>query len=332
MTNNMEQMAHSPRVFPVVLAGFTAFLDLFITQPLLPMLATLFHATRFAVSLTIAAPTVAVALAAPLAGRLGDRFGRRRIIVWATFGLAATTGLAATSTTLAQLIAWRFLQGLFTPGVFAVTVAYVHDQWPPGKAGSATSAYVSGTILGGLSGRIASGVISSALGWRAAFLIVAAVNFLAWTALWLWLPADRPVRASGGALQPVRDRWLHLTHPDLLATYIVGFGVLFSIVATFTYVTFHLAAPPYELSTAALGYLFNVYLAGANTGRTISSLNPTNGAVAWTRLGCLLSSFTLPVDDSAPCIAGDRVRAHGPRRNATQASISRSVPCPNPRR
>src|SRR5206468_3134272 len=101
----------------------------------------------------------------------------------------------------------------------------------------------------------------SAIGWRAAFGVLAVVNILAWAGLWLWLPSDRRHHAS--AAPPIRGRWSQLAHPDLLATYAVGFCVLFSIVATFTYVTFHLAAPPYELSTAALGYLFTVYLAGA---------------------------------------------------------------------
>jgi len=49
----------------------------------------------------------------------------------------------------------------------------------------------------------------------------------------------------------------------LLGTYAAGFCVLFTQIAMFTYVTFHLAAPPFLLSTAALGWLFAVYLAGA---------------------------------------------------------------------
>lgn len=49
----------------------------------------------------------------------------------------------------------------------------------------------------------------------------------------------------------------------LIATCGVGFSVLFTQVAMFTYVTFHLAAPPYRLSTVALGWLFVVYLVGA---------------------------------------------------------------------
>ena len=67
--------------FPVVLAGVAAFLDLYSTQPLLPLLARTFHASTFTVGLTVTAPTVAVAISAPFIGRLADRLGLRRVIV-----------------------------------------------------------------------------------------------------------------------------------------------------------------------------------------------------------------------------------------------------------
>ncbi len=54
----------------------------------------------------------------------------------------------------------------------------------------------------------------------------------------------------------------HLRNPQLLATFAVGFNVLFTLVATFTYITFYLAAPPFGLSSAQLSALFMVYLVG----------------------------------------------------------------------
>ena len=54
----------------------------------------------------------------------------------------------------------------------------------------------------------------------------------------------------------------HLRNPQLLATYAVGFGVLFNFIATFTYVSFHLAAPPYNFSSTLLGAMFVTYLVG----------------------------------------------------------------------
>ena len=86
-----------PRHFPIVLAGFTAFLDLYATQPLLPLLTRVFAASHVAVSLTITASTMAVALGAPLVGRLADIIGRKRVIVGSALALALATA-ARTST------------------------------------------------------------------------------------------------------------------------------------------------------------------------------------------------------------------------------------------
>jgi len=55
----------------------------------------------------------------------------------------------------------------------------------------------------------------------------------------------------------------YLANPDLWAIFAVGFCILFSLVGTFTYVTFHLAAAPYSLGTSTLGSIFFVYLIGA---------------------------------------------------------------------
>src|SRR3989442_3944359 len=108
---------------PVVLAGSAAFLNLYATQPLMPLLARTFRASTFQAGLTITAPTIAVAISAPVIGRLADQVGLRRVIVGSSFLLAIATALAATATTLQQLIVWRFVQGVMTPGIFTGTVA-----------------------------------------------------------------------------------------------------------------------------------------------------------------------------------------------------------------
>jgi predicted MFS family arabinose efflux permease len=55
----------------------------------------------------------------------------------------------------------------------------------------------------------------------------------------------------------------HLRDPRLIVTYAIGFGVLFNFIATFTYVNFHLAAPPYLFPPTLLGALFFTYLASS---------------------------------------------------------------------
>ena len=58
----------------------------------------------------------------------------------------------------------------------------------------------------------------------------------------------------------------HFRNGQLLATYAVGFGVLFNFICTFTFVSFHLAAAPYNLSASWLGAIFVVYIVGSVLG------------------------------------------------------------------
>ena len=262
---NLPPSERPAPTLPIALAGFAAFLDLYATQPLLPLLARTFHASNLAVSLTVTAPTVAVALAAPIVGRLADRFGLRRMILGSAFALTVATALAASSATLHQLIFWRFVQGLVTPGVFASAIAYIHEEWPAARVARGTSAYVSGTVLGGFSGRAVAGLVAADVNWPAAFVALAVLTAVVAFVLLAWLPRERSVTTV--AHQTRLGQWgsiaRHFHNRQLVTTYAIGFCLLFTQVAMFTYVTFHLAAPPYLLSTAALGWLFIVYLIGA---------------------------------------------------------------------
>lgn len=296
-----------------MLAGFTAFLVIYATQPLLPLFMEVFHASQFAVSLTVTAATLAVALAAPGAGRLADRIGRKRVIVGAAVGLTVATALAAGASSLGGLIFWRLIQGLFTPGVFAVTVAYIHDEWPPTLTGRATAAYVSGTVIGGFAGRVMSGAVADRFGWRAAFVALAVVSLALAASLAAWLPKD--TRPHGRSVRPPLSAVLqHLRNRQLRATFAIGACVLFTLVAMFTYATFLLAAPPFSLSTSALGSLFTVYLAGAAitpvAGRWIDVFGPRSALAASVGLGIVGAALTL-VPSVAAVIAGLAMCASG---------------------
>jgi predicted MFS family arabinose efflux permease len=250
------------RTAAVVLAGYCAFLQLYATQPLLPLLKQLFHATELAVSLTVTVPTLGVALSAPLVGMLADRLGRRPVIIWSAFLLSLTALATATSTTLSQLIFWRFWQGVFTPGVFSVTVAYIHDEWRGEGTGRTVAAYISGTVSGGFSCRMLSGLVAAHAPWQESFVVLGSLNLLLSVAIWMWLPPETAPHQHDPETRVWAAVGAHLRNRQLLAAYLVGFCVLFSLVAEFTYITFHLAEAPYTLLPAALGSIFFVYLVG----------------------------------------------------------------------
>jgi len=288
----------------VVLAGFCAFLDLYAPQPMLPMLAQVFGTTVAGASLLVSVSTLAVALAAPFVGVVADRYGRKQVIVPATLLLAVPTFLAATAGNLEQLLGWRFLQGVLTPGIFAVTVAYINEEWKEG-VGAAMAAYVTGTVLGGFTGRMLAAVVTMHWSWRWAFVLLGILNLASGLAIRAWLPEGR--RFFRGQKSSARQVLHHLRNPQLLATYTAGFCVLFTMVAMFTYVNFHLAAPPFRLNTAQLGMVFGVYLVGAAVtppaGRWIDRLGNRKALLLALMIGLAGSALTL-VESLGAVMAG----------------------------
>jgi predicted MFS family arabinose efflux permease len=269
----MELPAQTDRVLPsplaaaaVTLCGVCAFLELYCTQPLLPLLTRLFHASKTGAGMTVSAATLGVALSAPLFGAFTERLPRKRVIVASLVAVAVPTLLAATSTSLAQLIFWRFLQGIAVPGIIALVVTYIGEEWPPDRLALIMSFYVSGTALGGFIGRVSSGYLADWFSWRVSFLVLGTAALFGAAGVAAWLPHGRrrsPLPASSGRrFQYIEQLGSLFLRRRLVATFAVGFNVLFSLVGVFTWITFHLAAAPFNLSTAALSSLFFVYLIG----------------------------------------------------------------------
>jgi predicted MFS family arabinose efflux permease len=254
-------MAFDLRTFAIATAGFSAFVNLYSPQALLPELAAEFHVGAGTISTLMTASTGAIALTAPFTGALADVLGRKRLITVAMFVTVVPTLLTMLVTSVPQMVALRFIQGLLLPPIFTVAVAYVGDEWPPSDIARVAGIYISGTSIGGFCGRFIPGIFADLIGWRAAFAVVALLTLVAAVIVALTLPRERHFVASGGLLNSLGSMLRHLRNPRLVATYAIGFGVLFNFIATFTYISFHLAAPPYLFTPTLLGALFFTYLA-----------------------------------------------------------------------
>ncbi len=258
-------MKSPARAAAVWLAGFCSFLDLYAPQSILPTIRDLFGVGAVEASHMISATTLAVAVIAPFTGAGADMIGRKRVIVTAMVVLIAPTLLIALSNTLPAMVFWRFVQGLLLPPIFVVTVAYIGDEVPIAEATGVAGIYLSGSCFGGFFGRFLCGLLVGPFGIRGAFLGLAALTAVAAVLVIALMPPERRFVPSAGPLHALRHVLGHLFDRRLDAIFAVGFGVLFSFVATFTYVNFYLAAPPFNLSAAALGTIFVVYLVGVTT-------------------------------------------------------------------
>jgi MFS transporter, YNFM family, putative membrane transport protein len=246
-----------------MLTGMCTFLNVYCTQPLLPYFQRLYNASEIEVSLTVSATILAVAIAAPFVGMMAESIGRKKVIVPCLYGLTVPTMLAATSRSLHELIFWRFIQGLFIPGVIVVIMAYIGEEFQVTHVGRAMAAYVSGTVLGGFGGRYISGVIAQHFRWGDAFIAIGIINFAGAILVQRELPRAKHFVRSTNWRKSIADAGQHLRNPHLVAVFGMGFVVLFSLVGAFTYANFHLALPPYRLNSQQLGSIFFVYLLGA---------------------------------------------------------------------
>ena len=269
-------MLVEPRRVAIAFCAIGAFLHLYAPQSVLPMMAQEYGVGAADASPIITAGTLAVAATAPFTGALSDVLGRKRVIVVAMALLLIPATMSSFAATLDQLIFWRFMHGLLLPPIFAVTVAYIGDEWPPAEANGVIGLYAAASAVGGFFGRFVPGMLAEQFGWRGGFLALACGSVICLSVVFFLLPTEKRFVRATSLGSSLRQMVGHLRNPRLLATFAVGFGVLFNFIAVFTYMSFHLAGPPFFQSAAFIGSIFVVYLAGAAaatlTGRMIAAI------------------------------------------------------------
>ncbi len=249
----MKPRLHCARL-ALFLCGCAAFLNLYATQSILQTFVAQFHISPKAAGWSITVTTLAVAITAPFVSRLTGRFEQRRVISVAALLLAVPALMTAHAESFAQVLVWRFVEGMVIPVVFATSVAYIGDRWSGGTVTEVTSLYVAGTVLGGFAGRFVTGVMTEYVGWREAFEWLAVLSLMVAGFIQFLLPVSRVRPAK------IRSSSSAVLRKPLLAAYAVGFCVLFSQVAAFTYAGLYLGLPPFSLGPAALGTLYMVFL------------------------------------------------------------------------
>jgi predicted MFS family arabinose efflux permease len=147
-------------------------------------------------------------------------------------------------------------------------------------------------------------LIAAHSSWRWAFAFLGILNAAGALAMAFWLPPDRHAPHPAMPHMPKSPMAAHMRNRRLLATCAVGFCVLFTLLATFTYVNFYLAAPPFRLGTQALGLLFTVYLLGMVvtpvSGRSIDRVGH-RAAIAVAFTGCI-AGIALTLIQSLPAV------------------------------
>ncbi|MEW5770211.1 MAG: MFS transporter [Pseudomonadota bacterium] len=274
-------------IFGLVAAAFT---NIYLTQPVLPVLAREFGVDAAGASLTVSATVLGIALANLPFGRLGDRYPLRPLLLVGGAMVALAGLLAASTGSFSLLVAARFLQGLFIPALTTCVAAYLANSLPVERLNVAMGAFVSATVVGGLGGRLLGGFLHPPLHWRYAFVSAAVLLAVATLAAARWLPGvrTRPHHPQG----EVGFRALLVSAP-VLRMYLVGFGAFWVFSATFNFLPFHLVEPPISASTNLITFLYTAYLIGAVMGPLSGRLANRLGSGRTLVLGSLLFGVSL---------------------------------------
>jgi len=166
-------------------------LDTSIANAGLPILATAFEATFQQVQWIVLAYLLAITTLIVSVGRLGDGFGRRRLLLIG-IGIFTSASLAcALAPGLGWLIGARAVQGVGAAIMFALTVALVSEAVPKSRAGSAMGLLATMSATGTSLGPSLGGLLMTHVGWQAIFLLNVPLGLLNAWLVYRYLPADR---------------------------------------------------------------------------------------------------------------------------------------------
>ncbi|MFE9536448.1 MFS transporter [Streptomyces sp. NPDC006691] len=283
--------------FALFAAGVATFALLYSTQALLPLISADLGATASAASWTVSAATGALALFVLPLSALSERFGRTRMMT-VSLAVAVAVGLLVPfAPNVGWLVALRAVQGAAIAGLPASAMAYLAEEVKPKALVAAIGLFVAGNSIGGMSGRILTGWVAQAWGWRAALLAVGALAAVCAVVFRLLLPKAR--HFTPGSLNPralARTVRGHLADPLLVRLYAIGALFMTVFGAVYTVIGYRLTAAPFNLPQGLIGSIFLVYLVGtvssAAAGKLVARVGRRGAlylAVSTTAAGLLLS-------------------------------------------
>lgn len=281
-------------------AGLATFALLYCVQPILPVLSQQFGVSPAASSISLSISTGLMALGLLVTGPLSDAIGRKPVMVTALMLAAICTLISATMTSWHGILLMRALIGLSLSGVAAVGMTYLSEEIHPRMVAFSMGLYISGNSIGGMSGRLISGVLTDFYSWRIAIAVIGCFALASAVMFWKILPASRHFRPA--SLRPrslIINFRLHWRDQGLPLLFAEGFLLMGAFVTLFNYIGYRLLGAPWHLSQAVVGLLSVVYLTGSwsspKAGALTSKLGrgPVMfGATAIMLTGLLITAFS----------------------------------------
>ncbi|KYD00178.1 hypothetical protein B4102_1190 [Heyndrickxia sporothermodurans] len=258
--------------------GFNTFAILWSTQPLLPEIAKEFHLSPAISSLTLSSTTIALAISMLLVGSLSEVYGRKSVMTVSLVASSILAILTALSPNFHLLLLFRILQGIVLAGLPAIAMAYLGEEIDPKSLGMAMGLYISGNSIGGMGGRIISGMLTDYFNWHIALVGIGIISLFASLLFWLVLPNSTHFQPRPFEVKKLgKSLFSQFKEPGLIYLFCIGFLLMGSFVTLYNYIGFQLVAPPYSLSQTLVGFIFIVYIVGTFSSTWVGILADQHG-------------------------------------------------------
>ncbi|CDL08206.1 Permeases of the major facilitator superfamily [Klebsiella pneumoniae] len=177
-------------------AGLATFALLYCVQPILPVLSNEFGVSPASSSISLSISTAMLAVGLLFTGPLSDAIGRKPVMVTALLLAACCSLLSTMMTSWHGILIMRALIGLSLSGVAAVGMTYLSEEIHPSFVAFSMGLYISGNSIGGMSGRLLTGVFTDFFGWRVALAAISGFALAAAIMFWRILPESRHFRPT----------------------------------------------------------------------------------------------------------------------------------------
>ena len=171
----------------VMLATVMNSLDTTIANVALPHIQGSVSASADQITWVLTSYIVAATIMTPLTGFLADRLGRKMVFLISIAGFTLASMLCGIATSLAEIVLFRLLQGLFGAALIPLSQAVLLDINPPEKHGQAMAVWGAGAVLGPILGPALGGWLTDNLDWRWVFFINLPIGILAFGGVFLFL-------------------------------------------------------------------------------------------------------------------------------------------------
>lgn len=282
-------------------AGLATFALLYCVQPILPVLSHEFGVSPASSSISLSVSTGLLAVGLLFTGPLSDAIGRKQVMVTALLLASICTLLLTMMTSWHGILIMRALIGLSLSGVAAVGMTYLSEEIHPSFVAFSMGLYISGNSIGGMSGRLLTGVITDFFGWRVAIAMIGCFALAAALMFWRILPESRHFKAA--SLRPkslLINLRIHWRDRGLPLLFVEGFLLMGAFVTLFNYIGYRLMLSPWSLSQAVVGLLSVAYLTGTWSSPKAGAMTQRfgRGPVMIFSIGIMLSGLLLTLFSS----------------------------------